>query len=233
VVNTAAGSREASRPAMSIGAVLAVLRQEFEDVTISKIRFLEDQGLIEPERTASGYRKFSTDDVERLRFVLRAQRDSYLPLRVIRDRLEAAEMPARLVPAVPDGDHGVPAREQRLTRRQLLEAARVEERLLAELESYAVVTPHPGSDLYDAESVAVVMAAAGLAAYGIEARHLRVLRSAAEREAGLVEQVVAPLRRQRSSEAASRADEVAREVTTLCVRLHAALVASALERGAG
>jgi DNA-binding transcriptional MerR regulator len=223
---------------MSIGEVLAALRPDFPDVTISKIRFLEEQGLIEPERTPSGYRKFAHGDVERLRFVLSVQRDHYLPLRVIRDHLDAVDagldpppLPGaprvpRLVPDVrPDAPSGY-------SRADLVAAAGADEALLDELESYGLTGPRPGGG-YDAETLAVLRAAAGLARFGIEPRHLRPFRNAAEREAGLVEQVVAPLRRQRGPEAAGRADETAREVAALCVRLHSALVSSALQRPPG
>ncbi|MGZ4613846.1 MAG: transcriptional regulator FtsR [Kineosporiaceae bacterium] len=220
---------------MSIGAVLETLRTEFPDVTISKIRFLEEQGLIDPDRTPSGYRKFGHDDVERLRFVLAVQRDHYLPLRVIRDHLDAVD--AGLDPPPLPGAPRVPRLVQAerepvdtiLTRAQLADADGAEPGLLEELESYGLVTPRPDGS-YDLEALAVLRAAAGLARFGIEPRHLRPFRTAADREAGLVEQVVAPLRRQRVPEAAGRADETAREVAALCVRLHAALVSAALNR---
>ena len=227
-----------SHPPMSIGAVLEALRPEFPDVTISKIRFLEEQGLVEPERTASGYRKFSHGDLERLRFVLAVQRDHYMPLRVIRDHLDALDAgldpPAlpgapRMPRLVAEAPTHAAAGEPTFTRSELLAAAGAGEDLLAELESFGLTAPR-GGGLYDGEALAVLRAAAGLARFGIEPRHLRPFRNAADREAGLVEQVVAPLRRQRGPEAAGRADEVSREVAALCVRLHAALVASALHR---
>jgi DNA-binding transcriptional MerR regulator len=220
---------------MSIGEVLAALRPDFPDVTISKIRFLEEQGLIEPDRTPSGYRKFAHGDVERLRFVLSVQRDHYLPLRVIRDHLDALDagldpppLPGapRVPRLVPDTPPGPPTSYDRA---ELVAAAGAEESLLDELESYGLTAERPGGG-YDAEALAVLRAAAGLARFGIEPRHLRPFRTAADREAGLVEQVVAPLRRQRGPEAAGRADETAREVAALCVRLHAALVSNALQR---
>jgi DNA-binding transcriptional MerR regulator len=220
---------------MSIGAVLEALRPEFPDVTISKIRFLEEQGLVEPDRTPSGYRKFGHDDLERLRFVLAVQRDHYLPLRVIRDHLDAldAGLDPPPLPGAPRVPRLVPAEQGRvetvLSRAELADAAGGEPGLLEELESYGLVTPRRDGH-YDAESLAVLRAAAGLARFGIEPRHLRPFRMAAEREASLVEQVVAPLRRQRGPEAAGRADETAREVAALCVRLHAALVTAALTR---
>jgi DNA-binding transcriptional MerR regulator len=229
--------RQAGRTApMTIGEVLAALRQEFPDVTISKIRFLEEQGLVDPERTPSGYRKFGHADVERLRFVLSVQRDHYLPLRVIRDHLAAVDAgldppPLPGAPRVPrlvqPADPDAPV-ERVYTRAQLVDAVG-DGALLDELESYGLVTARPDGH-FDADAVAVLQAAAGLARFGIEPRHLRPFRTAADREAGLVEQVVAPLRRQRGPEAAGRADETAREVAALCGRLHAALVASALGR---
>jgi DNA-binding transcriptional MerR regulator len=250
VVTAAAGRSDAhphnNRQAMSIGAVLALLRPEFPDVSISKIRFLEDQGLVEPERTPAGYRKFSHHDVERLRYVLGVQRDHYLPLRVIRDHLDALdrglEPPVtrggpgspRLVEA-PDHDGHDPyqrqaAPGQRFTRAQVLAAAGVEDAVLRDLESHGLVSTRPGGS-YDADAVLIARTAGELAAFGIEPRHLRAFRSAADREAGLVEQVVSPLRRQRGPEAAAHAEEVTRELSQLCVRLHATLVKSALERG--
>lgn len=229
---------------MSIGEVLTVLRPEFPDVTISKIRFLEEQGLVEPDRTPSGYRKFSHRDVDRLRFVLSVQRDHYLPLRVIREHLEAVDrgldpppLPGgpprvtRLVdtaPATPE--RFGPGPQLRLTRGELLVAAEADAELLGALESYGLVAARRGSNVYDEEALVVTRAAAQLAGFGIEPRHLRVFRTAADREAGLVGQVAAPLRRQRSPEAAARAEEVTREVAALCVQLHAALVKAALAR---
>jgi DNA-binding transcriptional MerR regulator len=232
---------------MNIGEVLAMLRPEFPDVTISKIRFLTDQGLVEPDRTPAGYRKFTHDDVERLRYVLAVQRDQYLPLRVIREHLDALDRgleppglpggPLRVPRLVGDSASVGPERfergpELRLSRGELLEAAPASEELVAQLESFGLIAPVPGTASYDAEAVTVTRAAVELGAFGIEPRHLRLFRTTAEREAGLVEQVVAPLRRQRGPEAAGRAEEAMREVAALCLRLHAALVKTALDRGA-
>jgi DNA-binding transcriptional MerR regulator len=236
VADAAARRHDGRSSTMSIGAVLEALRPEFPDVTISKIRFLEEQGLIDPDRTPSGYRKFAHQDLERLRFVLAVQRDHYLPLRVIRDHLDAVDagfdppplpgaprVPRLVRAAAPEAAHTV------FTAAQLTDSGGGEPGLLEELESYGLVTARPDG-AFDAEALAVLRAAAGLARFGIEPRHLRPFRTAAEREAGLVEQVVAPLRRQRGPEAAGRADETAREVVALCVRLHAALVGVALHR---
>ncbi len=246
VSGAAASRRGAPRPSMSIGEVLGLLRPDFPDVTISKIRFLEEQGLVEPERTASGYRKFTHEDVERLRYVLSPQRDHYLPLRVIREHLDALDrglepepLPGgpprvpRLVeePGLPGADRFARrGRELRLSRAELLEASGAEEELLAALESHGLVAARTGGH-YDGEAVVIVRTARELAAYGIEPRHLRPFRTAADREAGLVEQVVMPLRRQRDTEAAARAEDTAGEVAAACVRLHAALVKQALDRG--
>jgi len=244
VVNAAVGRRGAPRATMSIGEVLGRLRPEFPDVSISKIRFLEEQGLVEPERTPAGYRKFDHADLERLRYVLSVQRDHYLPLRVIREHLEAIdrglELPVlpglgprapRLVSDISDAaPHTAPAPELRLTRDQLMQAAGIDAALLAACESYGLISTRPGVDWYGADAVVVARTAGELAAFGIEPRHLRAFRSSADREAGLVEQVVTPLRRQRGPEASARAEETGREVAALCVRLHAALLKTALNR---
>jgi DNA-binding transcriptional MerR regulator len=234
VVNTAAGRRGAEPSTLSIGAVLALLRPDFPDVTISKIRFLEEQGLVEPERTPSGYRKFSHADIERLRYVLSVQRDHYMPLRVIREHLDALDRGEEppVTGTKPGGPRlvGESGLDARLTRRDLCAAAGIDDPLLAELESHGLVLPGPGTRPYDADDVVVARTAGELATFGIEPRHLRAFRAAAEREAGLVEQVVSPLRHQRGPEAAGRAEELSREVAGLCVRLHASLVKAAVER---
>lgn len=222
---------------MNIGAVLALLQQEFPDVSISKIRYLEDQGLVEPERTPSGYRKFYAADVDRLRYVLGVQRDAYLPLRVIRDHLEALdaglEPPVsrnRPAPRLVEAERRAQPRSggRRLARGDLLEAARIGEAMLADLEAHGLVAARGGR--FDEDAVLVAATARQLGDFGIEPRHLRAFRAAAEREAGLVEQVVTPLRRQRDADAAARAEELTRELTVLCLRLHAVLVKTALDR---
>lgn len=228
------GTAGAEGRLLSIGAVLNVLREEFPEVTISKIRFLEAEGLVEPQRTPSGYRKFSTADVERLGQVLRMQRDHYLPLKVIREQLDA---PARSVPAQPGGVQGLvedfageeaaPPAPVRIGREELLAAAGATDGELAEWESYGLVAAHPDGG-FDADSVAVARLVADLGRFGLEPRHLRAVKAAAEREAGLVEQVVAPLRRHRNPQTRAHAEATARELAGLSVRLHAALVRSAL-----
>ncbi|MGW7385750.1 transcriptional regulator FtsR [Streptomyces sp. NPDC054794] len=220
---------------MSIGTVLNVLRDEFPEVTISKIRFLEAEGLIEPQRTPSGYRKFSTEDVERLGHVLRMQRDHYLPLKVIREHLDAmARGEAVQLPVVGrqrDGETVLEALEAptaaRIARAELISAAEIEERDLQEWESYGLITPLEGG-VYDAESVTVASLVAELGRFGIEPRHLRVMKAAADREAGLVDQVVAPLKRHRNPQTRAHAEARTKELAVLTVKLHAALVQTAL-----
>jgi DNA-binding transcriptional MerR regulator len=220
---------------MSIGAVLTALRAEFPEVTISKIRFLESEGLIEPRRTPSGYRKFSTQDVERLGHVLRMQRDHYLPLKVIREHLDAMERgEAVQLPVVGrqrDGESGpAPVEEPtaaRIGRDALLAAAEIDEHVLKEWESYGLIAPL-ADGVYDAETVTVASLVAELGRFGIEPRHLRVMKAAADREAGLVDQVVAPLRRHRNPQTRAHAEARAKELASLTVKLHAALVQTAL-----
>ncbi|BFO19746.1 MerR family transcriptional regulator [Streptomyces sp. KM77-8] len=222
---------------MSIGAVLNVLREEFPEVTISKIRFLESEGLIEPQRTPSGYRKFSAGDVERLGHVLRMQRDHYLPLKVIREHLDAMErgeaLPLPVLGRQRDGEatgQDLPAEAPmaaRIGRGGLLAAAGVDERVLAEWESYGLLVP-VGDGVYDAEAVTLAGLITELGRFGIEPRHLRAMKAAADREAGLVDQVVAPLRRHRNPQTRAHAEARMKELAGLTVKLHAALVQAAL-----
>ncbi|MFJ9153004.1 MerR family transcriptional regulator [Streptomyces sp. NPDC102270] len=220
---------------MSIGTVLNVLRDEFPEVTISKIRFLESEGLIEPQRAPSGYRKFSNRDVERLGHVLRMQRDHYLPLKVIREHLDAMERgEAVALPTVGrqrDGETVLEVSEgptvARIGRAELLAAAEIDEPQLAEWEAYGLITPLPDG-AYDAEAVTVAALVVELGRFGIEPRHLRAMKAAADREAGLVDQVVAPLKRHRNPQTRAHAEARAKELAGLTVKLHAALVQTAL-----
>ncbi|MFV2100832.1 MerR family transcriptional regulator [Micromonospora sp. LOL_024] len=221
---------------MSIGEVLAQLRADFPDVTISKLRFLEAEGLVEPQRTAAGYRKYGWDDVARLRFVLTAQRDQYLPLRVIREQLAqwdadgAAERSRPSLVAV-GADGEVPCRAVapvesapvRLDRTELVARSGLDESVLGELERLGLVVSDPPG-WYDADALIIAEAVAGLAAYGIQPRHLRGYRTSADREVGLFAQLVAPLARQSDPAARARAAETARELVALSQQLHAALV---------
>ncbi|MEU3827818.1 MerR family transcriptional regulator [Streptomyces sp. SID161] len=232
-----AGSGTAARDSglMSIGTVLNVLRDEFPEVTISKIRFLESEGLVEPRRTPSGYRKFSAEDVERLGHILRMQRDHYLPLKVIREHLDAMgrgeAVPLPLVGRQRTADD-VPAAVEgptvaRVGKAELLAAADLDEAELKEWESYGLIAPLEDG-AYDAEAVTVASLVAELGRFGIEPRHLRVMKAAADREAGLVDQVVAPLKRHRNPQTRAHAEARTRELAALTMKLHAALVKTAL-----
>ncbi|WP_306749352.1 transcriptional regulator FtsR [Saccharothrix yanglingensis] len=200
------------RGGSGIGAVLALLRADFPDVTISKIRFLEAEGLVRPARTASGYRQFSSADVERLRYVLTAQRDRYLPLRVIREQLDAADASS------PDGGPGCPAggppRVHRVTRDELLARAGISPDVLADLEQHGLVTPSPGGS-YDHDAVQIASTVRALADHGLDVRRLRPFRAAAD--------VVVTAARQ------GRVDDV----TALSVTLHTLLVKTGLRDVAG
>jgi DNA-binding transcriptional MerR regulator len=201
-------SRRASR--VTIGQVLEQLRSEFPDISPSKIRFLEAEGLIEPARSESGYRRFTAGDVDRLRYILTVQRDEYLPLRVIKERLEAR-------------DSSKPPAPANFTRSELLEAGSCREEVLAELEDYGLIRR---SRTYGADALAVVRATVALGEFGVQPRHLRAVKAAVDRETSLVEQVVAPLARQRGGrEPAAR---TAGLVAALIVQLHGTLTSSAL-----
>ncbi|MEW9528149.1 MerR family transcriptional regulator [Microbispora sp. NPDC049125] len=207
-------SAQAVRAFMSIGEVLALLQGDFPDVTVSKIRFLEGEGLIEPQRSPSGYRKFTHNDVERLRYILTAQRDHYLPLRVIKDHLDEQASRPRSLPA--------DAPPVRLSREELIEAAGIDEDTLAEMEGYGLVSPV--ARRYDAEALEIARSVGALARFGLQARHLRAVKAVVEREAGLVEQAVAPLMRRRAPGAIAQADETAREISGHLQDLHNALL---------
>jgi len=238
-------SAQPARPYLGIGEVLAKLRGEFPDISVSKIRFLESAGLIAPARAPSGYRKFGVDDVERLRYILTVQRDQYLPLRVIKERLPdpAGPVPAPPVPATPvpeapstairppgpvlaGAQTAQDAPRPGLTRRELLDAAGITDDQLAELEDFGLV--RRDGRRYGPDALEITRTVLALAAYGVQARHLRGVRVAAERETTLIEQVVAPTLRQRSPLARASAGAVAREIADLSVRLHRALIEAAL-----
>ena len=239
-VRSAAGAGRASRRrGRAIGAVLAELQPEFPDLTISKIRFLEAEGLLTPERTASGYRMYAVADVERLRYILSAQRDRFWPLKVIREALDALErgltpgadvtpaVPAETVsPELPAPSSLVASGTLRVTRTELAHASRLDEESLSSLESYGLLRADAGG-YFGAADLAVARAAAALTAYGIEARHLRPFRSAAEREVALVQQALGPVTAGRD-EVAHR--EAAADVLHHCLALHAALVRAEFTR---
>lgn len=243
--------------ALSIGEVLGLLRPEFPDVTISKLRFLEAEGLVEPMRAPSGYRKYSLAHVERLRFVLTAQRDRYLPLRVIREQIEALDRGERVVglppmpvpmpapPRVRPEPPGAPrpvasaptprtefADNTRLTRAQLAERSGLDEPGLVDLEQYGLLVPGPNG-FYGGEALTVARIAAQLAEYGLEGRHLRPYRATADREVGLLAQLVTTMAKQGSPGAREHAFETVHELAALCAQLHGALVRQGLRQVLG
>jgi DNA-binding transcriptional MerR regulator len=226
---------------MSIGAVLDLLRGDFPDVTISKIRFLEAEGLVTPERTASGYRRFTAYDCARLRFILTAQRDQYLPLKVIKAQLDAqpdGELPKtgsaygvpRLVPVSAGSDEDTAAvapTQVRLSREDLLARSGVDDELLTALVKAGVITTGPGG-FFDEHSVVIAQCAHALAEYGVEPRHLRAFRSAADRQSDLIAQIAGPVVKAGKAGARDRADDLAREVAALAITLHTSLIKSAV-----
>ncbi|MFM2436703.1 MAG: hypothetical protein RL353_693, partial [Actinomycetota bacterium] len=233
-----------ARNYLSIGEVLALLLEEFPDVTISKIRFLESQGLIEPERTASGYRKFSQPEVDRLKFILREQRENYLPLKVIRNRLDGDTSDGMLrndeitaprgighIPAPRGNSHPAGIGGMRQTksspaislvkpatidsgstpssynRREIIQAASINEKTLAELERYGILRSRRvgETDLYDEIDLEILIVCAKFISLGIDARHLKAWRLAANQEVSLFETRIVPLMRQRNPAARQEA----------------------------
>ncbi|MFD3507896.1 MerR family transcriptional regulator [Nocardia sp. NPDC058666] len=259
---------------MSIGSVLDLLRPDFPDITISKIRFLESEGLIRPERTPSGYRRFSGSDYERLRFVLTAQRDQYLPLKVIKEQLEAidsgaATLGVREARARAHSHHGTaeaghavsgsvgvhgeshtPPRRLgvvpgeitpeelrvdigvRLTRADLLAKADIDDRFLDDLLHAGLIVPGAGG-FFESDAVTLANAAKAMAEFGLEARHLRAFKLAADREAALIAQIAAPIAKSRDADARARAEETVRELAAISLNLHAALVKAAVRAALG
>lgn len=216
---------------------MALLTDEFPDITVSKIRYLEAEGLLDPQRTPAGYRLYSGADVERLRYILTAQRDRFWPLKVIREALEAIdrgltpleEDSGRPRPPAPPRDRSVPTTASlaavdsvRLTLLELSESTGASVETIRELAGFGLLHPDELGH-FTGTDAQVTQAAAGLAAYGIEARHLRSFRAAADREVGLVEQALITTP---GHERPRRGAELARH----CLQLHAALVRSGLQR---
>lgn len=248
------------QPTRSIGQVMAILRTEFPEISISKIRFLEAEGLISPLRAPSGYRRYTESDLERLRYVLSVQREHYLPLKVIREHLEQidrgqtpqtqtpqTQTPQTQTPQTSSGHSGAPSnglggaglnvlpgphptaatakQPVRLTRQELLDASGLTESALSELERTEIVATRRGTASYGRDALTLAIAARRLAEYGIDGRHLRAFKLAAEREVGLVEQAIAPYVRRAGSNR-----DVPGDVTQLVISFHAALVRTAMER---
>lgn len=269
------------RPYLSIGEVLALLRPEFPDLTISKIRFLESQGLLDPERTPSGYRKFYEPDVERLRWILRQQREQYLPLKVIKGRLgdgEAEDPPtppqggpgapgegspgaasppaaptavsalaapptappsAPVAPASPVADMVNPLQVVHtgvsMTLEELGRACGLAAEELREIHRFGLLSGRSvgGTVYYDEEALIVANLAAGFLRFGVEPRHLRMYKTAAEREAGFFEQLVMPMLKQRNPRARRQALETLSELSKLGQGLRAAMLRLALRDHTG
>ncbi len=209
-----------TRDYLSIGEVLEAVRSDYPDISISKIRFLEAEGLITPERTASGYRKFYESDVERLRYILSLQKDHFLPLKVIRERLTGNGAPSGRAPApVPPpaaASKDAPAvpqaqEEVELDRAALASRSGLTARDLDGLMEYGVLADR-GDGPYDSVDLGAAGAAAALMGYGIEPRHLKMFRHMADREMGLYEQLVAPALQRGDRESLRQASEVAKSL---------------------
>lgn len=236
----------------SIGQVLAILKGDFPDISISKIRFLESEGLVSPERAPSGYRRYADVDITRLRYILTVQKDHYLPLKVIREHLDmmdrgmdppqletprpSAPVPQQHQPSglgrpvgQPPAGQPDPAGQRRpplrLSREELMQASGLSEPALIELEKQLLVLPRRGTNHYGRDAVTIAIAARRLAEFGIDARHLRAFKMAAEREVGIIEQAIAPYQRRVGGNR-----QVAQEVTQLVTHVHAALMRATMDR---
>lgn len=228
---------ETVRQALNIGEVLSELKDEFPRVTASKIRFLEDKGLIIPRRTSAGYRKYSSSDVIRLRFILSVRHDQYLPLKVIKDHLDAVdrgEAPEALpggAPAAPqlvnsDMAEAVERKTRLVSLAELQGLSGASEELVDELLKFGLVEAQGG--LFDSNCIKVTKSAVLLASHGVEPRHLRQFRTAADREFSLIETIVGNEMRKPEVSARARAAEEAQEISRQCLEIHEALVRRAI-----
>jgi len=232
-------SRGSSRPrkAMTIGAVSKVLEQEFPDVSISKIRYLEDQKLLAPRRTPGGYRLYSQADVERLRTILRLQRDEFLPLRVIRQELAAGRMPDQ--PSVAIGSVrravSVGSKTAHQSLQEIVEETGVPEERVRELQEFGVLNPEGdrGAELYDETDCEIVRAFGELSRFGVAGRNLRAFRSSADRESAILEQIVGPSLRSRNPERRKEAVETLEGLAATVSRLQHLLLVRNLRRLTG
>jgi DNA-binding transcriptional MerR regulator len=227
-----------SRDYLSIGEVLDSIKAEFPDVSISKIRFLESEGLIAPERTPSGYRKFYEDDVRRLKYILALQRDQFMPLKVIRERLAqvdsnggkypaASEVPPARAASAPVGAAPAPKTDVSLDRSELLRASGLTEQQLAGLIEYGVLSD---DGTFRGSDMELATAARRLFEYGLEPRHLRMFRQMADREVAFIEQLTSPIRRRTQPQAKTEAASAAAELAGLTRRVREALLRSALDQ---
>ena len=225
---------------LTIGEVLNQVRSEFDDISISKIRFLEAEGLIVPSRTKSGYRKFSSSDVDKLRYILRMQRDHYLPLKVIKEHIEAIdrglkpEIEQINKPKVPSAlvdlnQLGVKKSHLRVTREELITNTTISEQDLKESEDYGLIKVLADKRHYDDIAVKTARVIAALSGFGLEPRHLKFLKSGSDRESSLIKQVASPMSRSKRPDAGEQALEMMREISNLTNQLHFILVTSSLD----
>ena len=225
---------------LTIGEVLNQVRSEFDDISISKIRFLEAEGLIVPSRTKSGYRKFSSSDVDKLRYILRMQRDHYLPLKVIKEHIEAIdrglkpEIEQINKPKVPSAlvdlnQLGVKKSHLRVTREELMTNTSISEQDLKESEDYGLIKVLADKRHYDDIAVKTARVIAALSGFGLEPRHLKFLKSGSDRESSLIKQVASPMSRSKRPDAGEQALEMMREISNLTNQLHFILVSSSLD----
>lgn len=227
----AAGARTAQKT-MSIGVVLEKLTAEFPDITVSKIRFLESEGLITPQRTSSGYRRFTQTDVDRLRYILVTQRDNYLPLKVIREQLEAMDTGAVTPLRRNDTEPLVSAESfkapvaTRLTDSDIAEQAGTTAQNVAELIGAGVIKSD-SSGFFTADDVAIVSTALQLKEFGFDVRHLKSVRNTASRQADLISRASTPMARSKG-DGKQRAEEMNQQMMALVVSLHGNLMKSIL-----
>lgn len=223
-----------AKKTMSIGVVLKRINEEFPEVTVSKIRFLESEGLISPSRTSSGYRRYTEDDVNRLRYILVTQRDHYLPLKVIREQLEAIDSgevasimsASSSTPVVSPENFRDPA-PVRLSDADLASGAGTNDGLVAECIKLGLIAPDPAG-YFTADDMAIVSTVVRLTEAGLESRHLKSLKNAAVRQSDIVEQVTRPYALAKDETARHRANEKQQEIAALVVSLHATLLKNAL-----
>jgi DNA-binding transcriptional MerR regulator len=228
----------ATRNYLSIGEILVTLKTEYPDITISKIRFLEGEGLIDPERTPSGYRKFYDEDIKRLRTILKMQRDEYLPLKVIKERLEqkddeSGSGEAKAPEPEPGDDELVtPPTGLHMSVEELSAATGVDRNRIRELESFGILCSHGlnGEQYYDGDDFVVLTIARDFFKYGIEPRHLTMYRHFAEREATFFESIVMPMLRQKNPDARKAAAENLTDLAALSRKLKQALLRSNLRQ---
>jgi DNA-binding transcriptional MerR regulator len=226
--NHTASREAAGHSLLSIGQVLARLNPDFPDLSPSKLRFLEERELISPARTESGYRKFSAADLDRLRFVLTMQRDHYLPLKVIRGYLD--EMDAGRQPLLPGGATQAPSMlssERRLTRDELIRESGATVMLFNDAISASLVLP---AELFGDDTLLVLKSLVELQRSGIEPRHLRGFRAAAERELGLIESALIPVARRKDASSRAKAAELAREIAGQLEVVRGSIIRSALSK---